>query len=377
MLEHKEQEPPAIFAVEDDIDAAHFHAEFTTMPLPRSVVDMSSERFLPRRVQSDAFRGFSFVHDDFLLPARDEQEEKSYWDSVEDDGESASECASSKMGEEEQVLEAEPPKKKRPPRKRKKKKGNANDETQSKTASSTPIGSAVNTPEPSISGETPSRDALEEDLVDNAVKASITNLETLSISNETELAVETATVEAPEKKDSNTLQPAPPRPPPKPAVESWQPVAKERGKKKHRSKAEVKAQKAENYRPQITLSTPSRHIPGASGNSTPSSNKALRPTHTPNYPTDHSGSSTGWGSALAQQQVPPQRPPPPTRSTDWRQHSMRGSPRTTPKPKPSGNVHPEAIVWPSLSSSSGQKPKQAAQLPTTKLSGDWAKRTER
>ena len=40
------------------------------MGLPRSVKEMSHDDFKPRRCQSGAFRGFSFIHDDFVLPDR-------------------------------------------------------------------------------------------------------------------------------------------------------------------------------------------------------------------------------------------------------------------------------------------------------------------
>ena len=40
------------------------------MGLPRSVCEMSNEDFKPRRCKSGAFRGFSFIQDDFVLPDR-------------------------------------------------------------------------------------------------------------------------------------------------------------------------------------------------------------------------------------------------------------------------------------------------------------------
>jgi hypothetical protein len=40
------------------------------MALPRSVTEMSRDEFRPRRCKSDAFRGFSFIQDDFQLPDR-------------------------------------------------------------------------------------------------------------------------------------------------------------------------------------------------------------------------------------------------------------------------------------------------------------------
>ncbi|KAG7349219.1 serine/threonine protein kinase [Nitzschia inconspicua] len=121
-LENKEVPPPYALTVDHDLDVRHFHNEFTDMPLPRSVREMSKDDHQPRRVQSGTFRGFSFIQDDFVLPQRDANELELYWKSVaEEDGVSDSEVASSK-GETDIELEPEPEKKKRPPRKRKKKK---------------------------------------------------------------------------------------------------------------------------------------------------------------------------------------------------------------------------------------------------------------
>ena len=49
------------------------------MPLPRSVTEMSKDDFNPRRVESQAFRGFSFVQDDFALPARPVRTDKGHY----------------------------------------------------------------------------------------------------------------------------------------------------------------------------------------------------------------------------------------------------------------------------------------------------------
>jgi p70 ribosomal S6 kinase len=58
-LEHKELEPPYNLTVDNDHDLRHFHNEFTSMPLPRSVKDMATSGDLPRRVASSyAFWGF-------------------------------------------------------------------------------------------------------------------------------------------------------------------------------------------------------------------------------------------------------------------------------------------------------------------------------
>ena len=119
-LERKEVDPPERLAVQNEEDLKHFHEEFTQMPLPRSVIEESDEAFIARRIESKNFRGFSFIQEDFLLPDRDAAELANYWKSADEEGESDSECASSKAGDEPEVpLESE--KKKRPPRKRKKK----------------------------------------------------------------------------------------------------------------------------------------------------------------------------------------------------------------------------------------------------------------
>ena len=119
-LERKEVDPPERLAVQNEEDLKHFHDEFTQMPLPRSVIEESDEAFIARRIESKNFRGFSFIQDDFLLPDRDAAELENYWKSADEEGESDSECASSKAGDEPEVP-LEPEKKKRPPRKKKKK----------------------------------------------------------------------------------------------------------------------------------------------------------------------------------------------------------------------------------------------------------------
>lgn len=129
-LEQKQVEPPDKKPVENDEDLRHFYDEFKQMPLPRSVTEMSMETYNPQRVQNGTFRGFSFVHDDFALPDRRNSELQRYWESYDEDGESISETASSKIQVDDEKIEApaqkgadqdNPPKKKRPPRKRKKK----------------------------------------------------------------------------------------------------------------------------------------------------------------------------------------------------------------------------------------------------------------
>ena len=40
------------------------------MKLPRSVQEISAENFKPRRCESNMFRGFSYIQEDFVLPER-------------------------------------------------------------------------------------------------------------------------------------------------------------------------------------------------------------------------------------------------------------------------------------------------------------------
>jgi p70 ribosomal S6 kinase len=129
-------DPPDVFSVSDDVDTQYFHDEFTKMTLPRSVVIMSTDAYRPKQINSENFKGFSFIQDDFYLPDRDDEEMKSYYNSVEGDGESVSECASSKC------LDFPVEEKKRPPRKRKKKNQLAN----ALSPLSTPATSAFPTP---------------------------------------------------------------------------------------------------------------------------------------------------------------------------------------------------------------------------------------
>ena len=169
-LGKKEVKPPDSKPVDNDEDLRHFYDEFKEMPLPRSVTEMSQGNFTPSKVRSDAFRGFSFVHDDFALPERRHSELHHYFNSEEiGDGESDSEIASSKLGDEkEQELQApkEPEKKKRPPRKRNKKK---------KDEGLSPIVSRTNTPEPSDVGDAgPSDVAIPEpSLPDSSVEQTV------------------------------------------------------------------------------------------------------------------------------------------------------------------------------------------------------------
>ena len=86
--------PPFEMAVDGDEDLRHFHEEFRNMPLPRSVTMTASPSFRPKRCNSDTFRGFSFVQNDFILPERAKGEVEDYWKGGgEGDLDSESDCA--------------------------------------------------------------------------------------------------------------------------------------------------------------------------------------------------------------------------------------------------------------------------------------------
>mmetsp|Transcript_22239 Transcript_22239/g.55068 ORF Transcript_22239/g.55068 Transcript_22239/m.55068 type:complete len:811 (-) Transcript_22239:132-2564(-) len=152
-LDRKQLKPPYDLNVDHEHDLRNFHNEFTDMPLPRSVKEMTKEDHTPRRVASDTFRGFSFIQDDFMLPSRNDKEIERYWKSIEEDGESDSDMASSKCGDEgEAQLPLEPVKKKRPPRKRKKKNkaaAAAAESAKAETASNASLDLGIVTPTPS------------------------------------------------------------------------------------------------------------------------------------------------------------------------------------------------------------------------------------
>lgn len=161
-LEKKELTPPMSSDVDGDHDLRHFYEEFTNMTIPRSVKIMAEdENFLPKQCQSEAFKGFSFIQSDFVLPDRTDEQHDHYWNNFEADGESLSECASSIGGDDDRnlthsthvpTLESTPEvneKKKRPPRKRKNKlqaKNNDAMNSSNKTACA---------PSPSETSETP------------------------------------------------------------------------------------------------------------------------------------------------------------------------------------------------------------------------------
>jgi len=78
-LERKELRPPYDCRVEHDHDLTNFYDGFTRMPIPRSICKLTRNSHKHRRVLSNTFRGFSFVQEDFSLPARDAKEVENYY----------------------------------------------------------------------------------------------------------------------------------------------------------------------------------------------------------------------------------------------------------------------------------------------------------
>jgi len=269
-LERKEIKPPQVLSVQNDEDLQHFHNEFVSMALPRSVVEMSGDNFHPRRVESEQFRGFSFVQDDFALPDRESHEIESYWESIVEDGESASECASSKLDADEVLPEPIPEKKKRPPRKRKKKKaGNAGASaatTPTASAAATPVPSTTNSPAPSEKGDvTPAEKALETKNADTASPEVHTPCQnTTVVSNPVK-----EKTEEPKPVSVSAAVPATPKRTPKPKQETWQAVSANSSKKKNPNPSQ-----------QLRGKQPARQVPqsrlnpsASTFNSTPPSQK--------------------------------------------------------------------------------------------------------
>lgn len=405
-LELLEMEPPHVFNVADDHDLKHFHEEFTGMPLPRSVVLMSGDDYKARRIESANFRGFSFVQEDFDIPERDQVELESYWDSADGDGESLSDCASSKLDfTDDKPEEAE--KKKRPPRKRKKKKkaGVSVDNTPVPSNAGTPAQSRDNTPAvtptPTENGE-----ATPEDVTKAEAK-------------EDPKPQETKRSSPPLPQPAllpNVPTPVPARAP-KPRAEVWQAAS---AKKKNATRGGYDQKNVRGVRAPQGRTVPgqqphqpgqqyrggqNRHAQTTSGFRTQAQPDAVATKPTPwsragqqqavntrthttaasrQTPWARSSAQQGgggaWGSTAASRPqpvaTPPRQPPPPApapspSSSDWRQHEMspHSSKRTLDQTAPS---------WPSLANAPPLNAKAAIAKPASNapLRGAWASRTK-
>jgi hypothetical protein len=385
-LERKEVEPPANLSVENDTDLQHFHDEFVNMALPRSVLEMSHDNYQPRRIESENFRGFSFIQPDFVLPERDDQLLEAYWNAVEADGESASEIASSKCDTEEPAVEE---KKKRPPRKRKKKNKDAN--TTAATSQATFAPSIDLSPAPSEVGETRAaenglatrdRDDPAVDMDAGALKSNvpkpadpIPEMETGSIQEKAGSRTATATTSDFSVLQSQTVMtrstPKAAPPTPKPVKASWQAVV-------------PSAQKSKGGKAPLQASSPARNrvkqvAPAASRKQL---NTAVSPAvraapiqSRATFVTPQKGAAgRPWGKpAPAATSKPLAIDSATGPSSDWRQHTM--SPHTPGSGRPLRQPPQEQPFWPSLDdpalpSMSATK----AKLAPPKPKGVWASR---
>ena len=366
LLEKKNLDPPAKFDIQKDCDTTHFHEEFTQMALPRSVIEMGQDEFRARRVDSEKFRGFSFIHEDFQLPSRNSMDEKAYWDHVDEDGESASEAASSKMGDEV-APPTDPPKKKRPARKRKKKKnGVTNSAATTPVASTvnTPLASAANTPAPSEDGE------LSERLEQLALSESTTPIKAdpSPPSNSNGLTVASNPTPALLSVEATPVA----KKPSKPSEEQWQSA----GKSKTANRTKKHTPPLSNYRTkQHQGSQPTN---GSWATNTP---KERRETPIQQQRNRNGVRSTPTSASRSTNQPQPlQRRP----STDWRIHSMSprsgGSPSLGKSSWPSLSSNPNEsdqskTSWPSLSNAPPPPLTSKPDLPKASPGGAWAART--
>ena len=297
-LEKKQVEPPDCKPVDNDEDLRHFYDEFKEMPLPRSVTEMSREAFNPRRVRSDAFRGFSFVHDDFALPDRSGSEVIHYWNNEDGDGESESDTASSKHDGEGEQAPKESDKKKRPPRKKKKK-------NQIAAGQLSPVPSATNTPEPSeagdekpvasVNGDVEKAEPQQEAKPDAAVE-------------ETKIKMaEKMQLQAPAAKE-------PPTPPPKQQEDVWAAVSSSKKTPQRRAPVQQKST------PRQFSNKPSpspQQQPPARQQQPMAPQETYRPA-----PGSWAAKAQEQAQAARQQQQPQSRQEQPLPSSDWRQQQM-------------------------------------------------------
>jgi len=392
-LERKEIDPPMTMSVQNQEDLKHFHEEFTEMPLPRSVVEMSKDDFRPHRVNSETFRGFSFIQEDFNLPERDMNELHSYWYAVQEDGESVSDCASSKLDAETgkpPIESALPEKKKRPPRKRKKKK-NAD-----ASAGNTPVHSATTTPAPSVSNDSlgPSEGGhtLPQDTLAGTLK------------------VDMAPPATPDrlKPSPSPARPSSPvlamTPKPKPVRATCQHVSSaKKGTARngdpslpnHRPSEASAQQRSDKsaHTPQKALSphSASTHRPWGPATSQGSAwNSHSRPTgglsHQPQAQGDQGRLPEATGAPSSGRQQQPRGWAEPLAATDsamsssdWTRHSM--SPRSNKSLRRIQQLDQQKPSWPSLGVddpplTSGRKDTGSA-IQSAKLQGAWAARTKR
>jgi serine/threonine protein kinase len=358
-LEKQELVPPYKLTVDNEQDLSNFHDEFVQMSLPRSVMDISTSSALPRRCDSDAFRGFSFIMEDFQLPDRNADDVEQYWNAqAEEDGESVSEAASSKCGfnvnnnqnynhnnlnriVDDNAAEAESTdadQKKRPPRKRKKKDKVAGGAA-SQGITTTSVASL--TPTPSEAGDPPS------------THVAATTLATMNVG----AAINPVTPAAASKPVG---QPSPaslgPAVPAQPVVTKPVPAAFGNTVPSPASKQKQQQQQQQPLNPKAESWQVA--TPGAGTQRTPwNTPTATTPQATP--PRSATVQQNGWAKHQAQRQAIPQPTPPAHRAGGW----------GTPAPSPATPTPPRTTAppgsWANRIQNSTPQPKSAAKTPSS------------
>ena len=412
-LERKELEPPYILKVDNEHDLRNFHDEFTSMPLPRSVKEISMDNMPHRRVHSTSFRGFSFIQPDFKLPERNANDIETYWNSKpEDDGESDSDVASSKCDIGEGVPEAEVEKKKRPPRKRNKKKKNNNNVETASTATSLASEQVLENPKekadtttPALVAEQPVPAALSSKVLTEPPKA--TPLPKPKV--EEWQSIESSAA----KKNRGTPSQAPPQTTPfqagtntraaalRASTTSWQPVTPQGTLQRPSPPVVQQTPNRLGWAPQRAAATPGSwaariQTPTPSAASTPSSTRAepRTPWATASKSTPPPAHSYQRASFSSSQGVPspssdwrkhssPQVQRAmhrsvdeiPSPSSDWRKHTSPQVQRVMHQSVPRSSPNKGAPSWPSLNASP-PAPGTGGKTEAASTQGAWASATK-
>lgn len=392
-LARKEINPPQDLSVDGEGDLRHFHGEFTTMALPRSVLQMAREDFQPHRVMSQTFRGFSFVQESFDVPERDEEELHNYWEvAPQEDGESVSECASSKVDPDELLPEPIPEKKRRPPRKRKKKgvAGSAATTPAASTAT-TPVHSVANTPVQSRSNSplpVDSGTVLTEAKVQEAISATDVTVSTVPAATSSSLSAVPRVEEKPVTTKLNiqatAWQPAVSKKNSPSATPTHTKLPQSQGASNQWTKARPVVQ------PQRLHAQPTGWNKVSPQNPLPTGASWSNPRHGWNAPVPPAAAPRqgqgGWNGRPSPvpssdwTQLNATNRDSTLRSSDWRQHSMSpASPRRLSRAAQQQQLPSGAPSWPNLSDPPlpSQVATPASVPPPKKLQGAWATRVKR
>jgi len=388
LLEKKEISPPLTANVEGEHDLRHFYDEFTNMQLPRSVKDMTNDDFKPKQCKSDVFKGFSFIQHDFPLPDRTEDQDEHYWNNVDEDGESASECASIFGDETEKTIketlqptlestpeiETSATKKKRPPRKKKKKDQIDDDDDLIDTDNIEQI-SSIFAIQPEETNVTPTISS--EKVVDDSTQSS--SPQTDAETNDSNSKMVETVVSLPPKvlpKANKSVQS------PKPKVLEWETVVT--SKEKHKV-ADIKKESNPFQRSQLAHNSKQLIHPATANVASPSTTTTPLTSGNiaPKLPTPTATKTTFPGQwakqPLIAQTPPPSKPSihPPTKrlTSDWRDHKLQpksvvNKPEMKQKPTISDEKEfPSLNDFPTLGSQTKKPASDATPLPQ----GPWAK----